>query len=90
MDAVARDYISQAGYGDAFGHSLGHSIGLEIHEAPNASPSYDEALQVGQLITNEPGIYLEGIGGVRIEDDLVITEEGNRILTPASRELIIL
>ncbi|AMB94687.1 M24 family metallopeptidase [Aerococcus sanguinicola] len=90
LDAVARDYISQAGYGDAFGHSLGHSIGLEIHEAPNASPSYDEALQVGQLITNEPGIYLEGIGGVRIEDDLVITEEGNRILTPASRELIIL
>lgn len=90
LDAVARDYIRQAGYGEAFGHSLGHSFGLEIHEAPNASPSYDEELQVGQLITNEPGIYLEGIGGVRIEDDLLLTKTGNRILTPASRELIIL
>lgn len=90
LDAVARDHISQAGYGEAFGHSTGHGIGLEIHEGPNVSFRADKAFVVGNVITDEPGIYLPGIGGVRIEDDLLITAEGNKVLTHSPKELIIL
>ncbi|MFV0561106.1 MAG: M24 family metallopeptidase [Enterococcus sp.] len=90
LDAVARDYITKFGYGDAFGHSTGHGIGLEIHEAPNVSSRADKQFVVGNIITDEPGIYLPGIGGVRIEDDLLITAEGNRVLTQSPKELIIL
>lgn len=90
LDAVARDFISEAGYGEAFGHSTGHGIGMEIHEGPNISRSNDEPLMEGNVITDEPGIYLAGLGGVRIEDDLVILAEGNRILTQSPKELIIL
>lgn len=90
LDAVARDFISEAGYGEAFGHSTGHGIGMEIHEGPNISRSNDEPLMEGNVITDEPGIYLPGLGGVRIEDDLVILAEGNRILTQSPKELIIL
>lgn len=90
LDAVARDFISGAGYGEAFGHSTGHGIGMEIHEGPNISRSNDEQLMEGNVITDEPGIYLAGLGGVRIEDDLVILAEGNRILTQSPKELIIL
>ncbi|MGM0339752.1 xaa-Pro aminopeptidase [Enterococcus sp. AZ007] len=90
LDAAARDFITEAGYGEAFGHSTGHGIGMEIHEGPNVSQSNGEPLEVGNIITDEPGIYLAGLGGVRIEDDLVILAEGNRILTHSPKELIIL
>ena len=90
LDAVARDYISSKGYGEAFGHSTGHSIGLEIHEGPNVASKNEEPFVPGNVITNEPGIYLPGIGGVRLEDDLLITEDGNKNLMTLSKELIIL
>ena len=80
LDAVARDYISKHGYGEAFGHSTGHGIGLEIHEGPNVSSRAEKQFVPGNVITDEPGIYLPEIGGVRIEDDLLITEDGNLIL----------
>lgn len=90
LDAVARDYITKQGYGEAFGHSTGHGIGLEIHEGPNVSARAEKQFVPGNVITDEPGIYLPGIGGVRIEDDLLITKEGNRVLTHSPKELIIL
>lgn len=90
LDAVARDYITSKGYGDAFGHSTGHGIGLEIHEGPNVSRLAEKAFVPGNVITDEPGIYLPGIGGVRIEDDLLITATGNEVLVHAPKELIIL
>ncbi|MFD2387117.1 M24 family metallopeptidase [Enterococcus rivorum] len=90
LDAIARDYIASFGYGEAFGHSTGHGIGLEIHEGPNVSFKSDKQFVAGNVITDEPGIYLPGLGGVRIEDDLLITEKGNRILTHSPKELIVL
>lgn len=90
LDTIARRVITEAGYGEAFGHSTGHGIGLEIHEGPNISQSNEAPLKVGNVITDEPGIYLTGLGGVRIEDDLLILAEGNRTLTHAPKELIIL
>ncbi|MDO4670615.1 MAG: aminopeptidase P family protein [Aerococcus sp.] len=90
LEHIARDYITEAGYGKEFGHSLGHSIGLEIHEAPNANLKSHDAFQINQLITDEPGIYIEGLGGVRIEDDLLFVEGGNEVLTHSTRELLVL
>ncbi|NEW63033.1 M24 family metallopeptidase [Granulicatella sp. zg-ZJ] len=90
MDKIARDYITQNGYGEYFVHSTGHGIGLEIHEAPAVSRISESVLEVGHAVTNEPGIYIPGIGGVRIEDDIFITENGAEIVTKANRELIIL
>lgn len=90
LDAVARDHIASYGYGAAFGHSTGHGIGLEIHEGPNVSKLAEKRFIPGNVITNEPGIYLPGLGGVRIEDDLVITENGNEVITHSPKELIIL
>lgn len=90
VDSVARDYITEKGYGENFGHSNGHGIGLEIHEGPNTSQKAPKTLVPNNVITNEPGIYIEGLGGVRIEDDLLITENGNEILTFSPKELIIL
>ncbi|HFD1763703.1 TPA: M24 family metallopeptidase [Enterococcus hirae] len=90
LDAVARDYITKHGYGEAFGHSTGHGIGLEIHEGPNVSVRAEKQFVPGNIITDEPGIYLPGIGGVRIEDDLLITSDGNRVLTHSPKELITL
>lgn len=90
LDAVARDYITKHGYGEAFGHSTGHGIGLEIHEGPNVSVRAEKQFVPGNIITDEPGIYLPSIGGVRIEDDLLITSDGNRVLTHSPKELIIL
>lgn len=90
LDAIARDFITQASYGEAFGHSTGHGIGMEIHEGPNISRSNEAELMIGNVITDEPGIYIAGLGGVRIEDDLLILAEGNRILTQSPKELIIL
>ncbi len=90
LDAIARDFITEAGYGEAFGHSTGHGIGMEIHEGPNITRFNDEPLKVGSIITDEPGIYIAGLGGVRIEDDLVILAGGNRILTHSPKDLIII
>ncbi|CAG7612634.1 Aminopeptidase YpdF [Paenibacillus solanacearum] len=89
-DAVARDIITRYGYGDHFGHGLGHGLGMEVHEAPRLSRLGDIVLKPGMTVTVEPGIYLPGFGGVRIEDDIVITETGNRRLTQSSKDLIVL
>lgn len=89
VDSVARDYITEKGYGEYFGHSNGHGIGLEIHEGPNTSQKSPKVLVPNNIITNEPGIYIEGLGGVRIEDDLLITKKGNEVLTFSPKELII-
>lgn len=89
-DAVARDYISEHGYGEAFGHSTGHGIGLEVHEGPGLSFRSDTKLKPGMVVTVEPGIYVPGLGGVRIEDDVLITEDGCELLTSSPKELIIL
>lgn len=90
LDAVARDYIALQGYGEAFGHSLGHGIGLEIHEEPRISVKSDVVLESGMVITIEPGIYLPEFGGVRIEDDVLLTDGGSVVLTHATKELICL
>lgn len=89
-DALARDLIQAKGYGDNFGHSLGHGIGLFIHEEPRLSALSNDILQPGMAVTVEPGIYVAGFGGVRIEDDVVITETGIEILTGSPKELLIL
>ncbi|WP_221300939.1 M24 family metallopeptidase [Planococcus koreensis] len=89
-DAIARDHIKSKGYGEAFGHSTGHGIGLEVHEAPGLSFKSQTVLEPGMAVTVEPGIYLPGIGGVRIEDDILITESGNERLTHSTKELRIL
>ena len=89
-DAVARDYLKSKGYGEAFGHSTGHGIGLEVHEGPGLSFRSEQVLEPGMTVTIEPGVYLPGIGGVRIEDDILITETGNEKLTHSTKDLIIL
>lgn len=90
VDAAARDVITQAGYGPYFGHSFGHGVGVEIHESPNASPSNEKALPAGAVISAEPGIYLPGRMGVRIEDVIVILPDGCKDITLAPKELLIL
>ncbi|HXD21934.1 MAG TPA: M24 family metallopeptidase, partial [Gemmatimonadaceae bacterium] len=87
-DALARGYIERRGWGEAFGHSLGHGIGLEVHEGPRLSKVNDSPLPAGAVVTVEPGIYRPGWGGVRIEDDVLLTAEGPVVLTKFPRELI--
>ncbi|WP_085991928.1 M24 family metallopeptidase [Oceanobacillus senegalensis] len=87
-DALTRDYIKEKGYGEYFGHSTGHGIGLEVHEGPGLSTRSETELKPGMVVTVEPGIYIAGKGGCRIEDDIVITEQGNERLTFAPKELI--
>ncbi len=87
-DALTRDHIKSKGYGDYFGHSTGHGLGLEVHEMPGLSYRSETILEPGMVVTVEPGIYVPGVGGCRIEDDIVITENGCNILTKSSKELI--
>jgi len=87
LDGVARARIAEGGYGDHFGHGLGHGVGMAIHERPGVRPESADALEAGMAITIEPGIYLEGEGGVRIEDLLVLTDEGSEVLSHSPKEL---
>lgn len=90
IDAIARDYIYSKGYEGRFGHGLGHSLGIDIHENPRFNQTCTSILKVGQVMTVEPGIYLPGVGGVRIENSVVVREDGCEALTLPTRELIIL
>lgn len=90
VDAVSRRIIADAGYGTCFGHGLGHAVGIEIHESPRLSPRCKDTLKAGMIVTCEPGIYLAGKFGVRIEDTVLVTENGCRPLHKVTKELIIL
>ena len=90
IDAAARKVIEDAGYGEYFGHGYGHSLGIEIHESPNANTREETLLPVGAVVSAEPGIYLPGKFGVRIEDVTVLTADGCMVLTKSPKELIIL
>lgn len=90
IDSVARNIIKSKGYGDYFGHGLGHGVGVEIHELPSLNPSSTAILEAGNIVTNEPGIYLPGEFGVRIEDMALITDDGYENLTLSEKKLIIL
>ncbi len=89
-DAIARNIITKHGYGELFGHGTGHGLGMEIHESPRLSLTGDTILEPGMTVTVEPGIYIAGFGGVRIEDDVVITQAGVDILTHAPKDFIVI
>lgn len=88
VDALARDVIDEAGMGDLFGHSLGHGVGVEVHEAPTLSARAEGTLEAGNVVTVEPGVYLPGSFGVRIEDLVVVEDAGPRVLTPFPKQLV--
>lgn len=90
LDAVCRDYITERGYGDRFNHGTGHGLGLEVHELPSVSKLNEKPLVEGACVTIEPGIYIPGLGGVRIEDDIVLTKDGCIVLNKSPKELIVL
>ena len=90
VDDAVRDVIADAGYSDKFIHSTGHGIGLEIHTYPRLSQQSEETLKAGNVVTIEPGVYLNGWGGVRIEDDIWVKNDGNEVLNKTSKELMIL
>jgi Xaa-Pro aminopeptidase len=89
-DAAAREVIQKAGFGNNFGHGTGHGLGMEIHEAPRLSLLSETILEAGMVVTVEPGIYIPGFGGVRIEDDVVLVDNGIRILTHSSKDFIVI
>lgn len=88
IDAIARNTIKKAGYGKNFGHGLGHSVGLDIHESPAFSPKNETILQPGMILTVEPGIYLEDWGGIRIEDDILVTKDSCEVITSGLSSLL--
>jgi Xaa-Pro aminopeptidase len=88
VDRAARSVIDEAGYGDRFTHGLGHGVGLEIHEGPSLRRDGDDVLPVGAVVTVEPGVYLPGMGGVRIEDAVEVSEDGPTVVGTSTRELI--
>ena len=90
VDSATRDYITEMGYGDYYTHGTGHGLGLEIHTSPRFSPTSEEILRVNNVMTVEPGIYLAGWGGVRIEDDVIIQENGCEILNKTTKDLVVL
>lgn len=88
IDAIARDYIDRKGYGEYFAHGLGHGVGLDIHEFPRLNKTSNDVLQENMVVTVEPGIYLPGVGGVRIENTCVITKDGSKSLFSASTDMV--
>jgi Xaa-Pro aminopeptidase len=90
VDSAARDRIDAAGFGEAFGHGLGHGVGLLVHEDPRLAQESRSTLAVGNVVTVEPGIYLSGLGGIRIEDLVVVREDGPEILTAFTKDLLTL
>jgi Xaa-Pro aminopeptidase len=90
VDAAAREVITDAGFGEFFNHSIGHGVGLQIHEAPMMRPGSDLVLQAGMVVTVEPGVYLPGWGGIRIEDDVLITADGPEVLSRVPKELAVM
>jgi len=90
VDAVSRDIIGAAGHGDHYGHGLGHSLGLAVHETPRLSPTSDRVLEAGNVVTVEPGVYVTGWGGVRIEDLVVVRPEGCEVLSKFPKKLMVL
>ena len=87
-DAASREPIEAAGLGWAYGHGLGHGVGIEVHEAPVLRPESKDVLEPGNVVTVEPGIYLPGEGGVRIEDLVIVTDEGPEVLTSFTKDLV--
>ena len=87
-DAAARDVIAEAGFGENFGHGLGHGVGIDVHEAPRLAQTSTDTLAARNVVTVEPGIYLEGRGGIRIEDLVVVTDDGPEILSSFTKELV--
>ena len=87
LDAVARTIIDEAGHGEHFGHGLGHGVGLEVHEGPRLSKLGEDALVAGNVVTVEPGVYVPGAVGVRIEDLVVVTEDGHEVLSHLTKTL---
>lgn len=88
IDSVARDFIASRGYGANFGHGLGHGLGILVHDGPALSQTSDVVLEPGMVVTVEPGVYIEGWGGVRIEDDVLVTESGCEVLTHATKDML--
>jgi Xaa-Pro aminopeptidase len=87
-DAAARRVIEDAGFGEAFGHGLGHGVGVDVHEAPRLARESSDTLVAGNVVTVEPGIYLEGLGGIRIEDLVIVGEDAPEVLTGFTKDLL--
>jgi Xaa-Pro aminopeptidase len=90
LDSIARDYITLKGFGENFGHGLGHGLGIDVHENPSVSQRMEMELKENCVVTIEPGIYVDKLGGVRIEDDIVLKNGGCEVLNRSPRDLIII